>query len=337
MSLPTYIRNRRHRPEEFLARAFNLPVAAAKKIVTAYRWWEENDYDGYYINPPKRHVRPFWLVPKLPAEQEVVLGPAGSATDTAKLVEFQVDTQGHFEVGYTMMQALSTMFLVEILDGGNNNKSLMNVPVHARTIAGSARRPLIWPESYFLNVENAPRSLFCNFRNLSPSENRVRWTFHGRRWYHKEAPGFVQEAIFKRFQRMEKTYTYFLALQGLQPFTAEGATPGAVTLAPGQLLQENSAPFFKATDEADTEVQKTAVFSDGPFEFQLRESQSGRSLSNGFIRVESGWGDGEFPFVFGGETFLIERNYEVLFEVRNLHTTTNRVFPTMIGRRLQYA
>jgi len=313
------------------------------RMLQLYKQWEEKDFEGYYINPTKRHVRPFWPLPKAAAEQALVLAAAGTPGDTVPHVQYQVDTQGHYEIAYTMFAATSPNFLVQIFDGGNVNKSLMNREVHARTIAGSARRPLIWPETYFLNVEDAPRTISVSFRNLSALSNTVRWAFHGRRWYHKEAPPNVQEAIFKKFERMEKTYTYFLTLSLPEsqygPSTPEGANPPAITLAAGQTLQENSAPIFWATDEADTEVFKTTVFaSQGPgsFEFQLREAQSGRTLSNGFVSDVNGWGDGEFPFVLP-ETFLMERNYKVLFEVRNLSGAENRIFPTLIGRRLQYA
>lgn len=337
MSLPTYVKQRRTpKPEDFLARNLNVSIPEAMRILQVYKQWEEGDFVGYYINPTKRHVRPFWLLPRDAAEQELTLAAAGAPGDQAKLIQFQVDTQGHFEMAYTMFQATSPEFLVEIMDGGNNLKGLQNQPLHARTIAGNARRPLIWPETYFLNVQNAPRTMMMNFRNLSALENKVRWCFHGRRWYHKEAPPNVQLAIEKRFGRMEKTYTYFLTLSPESMSPPENANAPGLTLAAGQLLQEGQAPFFWATDEADTEIHKLTVVSTGPFEFQLRERQSGRTLSNGFVQVTNGWGDGEFPFVWA-ETFLIERNYQVIFEVRDLSGAENIIYPTMIGRRLQYA
>lgn len=340
MSLPTYIRKRKHpNPADYLCETLGMPPQTVYRFLQAYNQWRDHDFEGYYINPTKRHVRPFWLLPDRPEQQALVLAAAGTPGDTVKNVAFQVDTQGHFEIAYSMFEATSPNFLVTIKDGGNNLAQLMNEECHARVIAGSAKKPLIWPESYFLNVQDAARTVFVDFRNLSAQPNTVRWTFHGRRWYHKEAPPNVQEAITKKFERMEKTYTYFLTLVPLGQSTPEGANPPAVTLAAGQTLIENQAPIFKATNEADTEVMKVGVFATqgpGSFDYQLREMQSGRTLSNGFTADVNGWGDGEFPFVFG-ESLLIERNYEVLFEVRNLAGAENRIFPVMIGRRLQYA
>lgn len=371
MSLPTYIRRRRTPdPAQFLAKNLGPELlreldagltAAAKagkpdqfikdwalqwsgagrwnRVLQAYKHWEEKDFDGYYVNPPKRHVRPFWLLPKLYDEQAVTLGPAGTAAASSPMLAFEVDTSGHFEIAYTLFQATDPNFLVQIFDGGNVLKSLMNREVHARTIAGSARRPLIWPETYFVNAQEAARTIFVSLRNLSLSSNTVRWAFHGRRWYHKEADDETRRAIERKFGRMEKTYTYFLTLQPLPTASPEAANAPGVTLAAGQSLLENQAPSFKATDEADTEVHKVAVYATagpGSFDFQIREKRNGRTLSNGFVTDISGWGDGEFPFVYP-ETFLIERNHEVSFEVRNLAGVENVIYPTLIGRRLQYA
>jgi len=336
MSLPVYVRRRRTpRPQDFIANQLKIPVGEAMRFLQSLKSWEK-DFDGYYINPTKRHVRPFWMVPKQAEQQALTLAAAGAAGDRAKLVQFEVDTTGHYEIESTMFVATSSDFLVEIFDGGNNMKGLQNQEIHARTIAGTARRKFIWPESYFLNVQNAPRTLLMNFRNLSAAPNTVRWSFHGRRWYHNEAPPNVAKAIWERFEDMEKTYTYFLTLQPNVPETGVWANSPAVTLAAGQALTENQAPQFHATDEADTEIHKLTYSATGAFEFQLRERQSGRTLSNGFVQVTNGWGDGEFPFVLP-ETLLIERNYQLLLEVRDLSGAENIIYPTLTGRRLQYA
>ena len=346
MSLPTYIRKRTYpKPQDYLTKALGVPVQQVDRFLQEYNKWQES-YEGFYINPTKRHVRPFWLVPKLPTEQVFTLQPAGMAGDRVQGISFEVDTQGHFEIAYAMVHAtdvlgvaVSPNFLVEIFDGGNNMKGLQNRELHAKAVAGTARRPFIWPETYFVNTQNAARTIFMNFRNLDPlNAVVVRWSFHGRRWYHLEADAEVQRAIAEKFERSEKTYTYFLTLtlDGYPPSTPEGANAPGITLAAGQTLQENSAPFFWATNEADTEIHKLTYFATGPFEFQLRENESGRTLSNGWVQVTSGWGDGEFPFVLP-ETFLMERNYKVLFEVRDLSGAQNVIYPVLTGRRLQYA
>jgi hypothetical protein len=54
------------------------------------------------------------------------------------------------------------------------------------------------------------------------------------------------------------------------------------------------------------------------------------------VRVESGWGNAEFPFVFQ-ESLLIERNYDIAVDVRDLSALSqNRIFLTFHARRLWY-
>ena len=54
------------------------------------------------------------------------------------------------------------------------------------------------------------------------------------------------------------------------------------------------------------------------------------------ILGENGWGNAEFPFVFQ-ESLLIERNYDIAVDVRDLSgLSENRVFLTFHARRLWY-
>ncbi len=280
-----------------------------------------------FINKTKRHVRSFWLMgdPKT-----IALAAAGGAGDSVLGVPFEVDTQGHFEWAYIMAHArddqgvVNSDFLIKIYDPGTR-RDLMNEPIHAATLCGTARRPGILTETYLLNTENAGRELQISVINLRNRPNNVEIALHGRRWYHKEAPADVQQEMREFFQYKERTTTYWLTTKG-----------GFFTLGPLQELLNNAAPIMEADDEADTEVFKITAFSDGPFDFRLRELASGKTISNDFVRVESGWGNAEFPFVFQ-ESLLIERNYDIAVDVRDLSALSqNRIFLTFHARRLWY-
>lgn len=338
MSLPTYIRRRRvPDPVAYLDNAFGRKQVETgpafwNRVLQLHKQWQE-DYDGFYINPAKRSVRPWWLVADRAADQALVV--AGNATSA--FIPFTIDTTGHYEVSYIMHQATSTNYVVEIFDGGNNMKKFMNQEIHAETIAGTARRPFVLPESWVFNVEDAPRTIFVRFRDRSGSSNTIRWCFHGRRWFQKEAIAPVQEAIYRRFQRRERLFSYFLTLDGIPTGSTEDDNTPAIRLTADQSVIENRAPYFWTTDEADTELIKMTFRSTGVFEFQLREFQNGgRILSNGFIRNTMGMGDGEFPFVFP-EGYLLERNHKLGIDLRDLSSAQNDIYLTVIGRRLQYA
>lgn len=274
-----------------------------------------------YINPAKRHVRPYWLTSNAPATPtpQIVAIPAGGTTNP---IPYPVDTQGHFEIFYTMFEADDPRILVNIFDPGTR-RNLMNRPVHIATIAGNAERPFFWPESYFMNVGNGPRELQVTFTDFSGAPNNVRMVFYGRKLYQNEAPPDVQEKMIEYFQKRERTNVYFLT------------TLNDVNLLAGQALTGPASPVFEATDEADTEVIKLSAVSDGDFEFSLREQRNNRTLSNNPIINTSGWGTAQFPFILQ-ETFLIERNYDVSFEVTDLSGAPNDIFTTMTARRLYF-
>lgn len=281
-----------------------------------------------FINKTKKHVRSFWV---LGQPKTIVAAVAGTPGASVLGVPFEVDTQGHFEWAYIMAHARNQIgvdnkdFLLKIFDPGTR-RDLMNDAIHAETICGTARRPGILTETYLLNTENAGRELQISVENLDPLyQNNIEIALHGRRWYHKESPPDVQEEMRNYFQHKERTTHYWLTTKG-----------GVVVLAAGQELINNAAPLMEADDEADTEVFKITSKSDGPFEFRLRELATGKTISNDYIRVENGWGNAEFPFVFQ-ESLLIERNYDVAVDIRDLSgLQQNRVFLTFHARRLWY-
>lgn len=281
-----------------------------------------------FINKTKKHVRSFWL---LGQPKTLVLQAAGAAdqADRVLSVPFQVDTQGHFEWAYLMAHARSAGgvdnkdFAIKIFDPGTR-RDLMNEEIHAATICGTARRPGILTETYLLNTENAGRELQFSVRNLRNDVNNVEIALHGRRWYHKESPPDVQEEMRSFFQHKERTTHYWLTTKG-----------GFLTLAANEDLVNSQAPIMEADDEADTEVFKITAHSTGAFDFRLRELASGKTLMNEFVRVESGWGNAEFPFVFQ-ESLLIERNYDVAVDIRDLSGAENQVWLTFHCRRLWY-
>jgi hypothetical protein len=273
-----------------------------------------------YINPVKRHVRPFWLTSQGPGPTpQVVAIPAGGTTNP---IPYPVDIQGSFEIFYIMFEADDPRIDVNIFDPGTR-RSWSNRPIRLGTIAGTATRPFYLPESYLLNTDNGPRDLQVTFTDVSGAPNNVRMVFYGRRLYQNEAPPDVQEEMVKYMQKKERTNVYFLTSRD------------PITIPPLGILSGPTAAIFEATDEADTEVMKTTFVADGLFTFQLRELRSNRTLGNNPIISTSGWGTGQFPFVFQ-ETFLIERNYDVAFELTDLSGESNNVFPTMIARRLYY-
>ena len=269
-----------------------------------------------YINPAKRHVRTFWLSP---LESDVITIPANGKTKAT----YEISTEGHFEINSLIFESDDPQIKVNIFDNGTR-RNLMNRPVVLPTIAGTGERPFYWPETYFMNVVDGPRSLTVEFEDFSGADNDVRMIFAGRRWYFNEATPDVQLEMQKKFGNRERTNVYFLT------------TEEDIIIPANDELVDAQAPRFEATDEADTEIKKLTRFStSGEFEVRFRELRSNRALSNGFIHASNVFGDAEFPFVMP-ETLLLERNYDLAMDIRNLIGIQNDIFITATARRLYY-
>ncbi len=278
--------------------------------------------EGLGVNPIKPHVRGYWLAD--PNKSSIVLAASAGANQAGAVGElnFLIDFQGHFD--WASIVGVSTgAFVLEFFDPGSQRR-LQNRPVHSTCIVGVGQRQFRLPEPYFFNVGDAQRQLKCYLRDLSGSENTVRLNLIGRRIYHKEAPPDVALDLARMFGFGSRTYSYFLVpnetkSDGTIASIASGGT-GSVT--------------FESDASADTEVQKLMVASTGAFSFTLRERATNRLLMPNTVHSQNGWGNAEFPF-YWADTYLLERQKQVIMDITNLSGETNFIYPVMACRRLQ--
>jgi len=278
--------------------------------------------EGLAINPIKPHVRSYWLAD--PNQTLVVLPASAGANQVGAVRElnFLIDSQGHFD--WTSIVGLSTgAFMLEFFDPGSQRR-LQNRPINSDCIVGSAQRQFRLPEPYFFNIGDAQRQLKCYLRDLSGAENTVRLNLIGRRIYHKEAPPDVALDLEKTFGFGSRTYSYFLVPN-------ETKSDGTVTAVTGN---GTSSFTFESDASADTEVQKLMVSSTGAFTFTLRERATNRLLMPNAVHKDNGFGYAEFPFIFP-DTYLLERQKQVIMDVTDLSGSSNFIYPVMAGRRLQ--
>ena len=76
------------------------------------------------------------------------------------------------------------------------------------------------------------------------------------------------------------------------------------------------------------------VASTGVFSFTLRERDTNRLLMPNAVHSQNGWGNAEFPF-FHADTYLLERQKQVIMDVTDLSGNSNFIYPVMAARRLQ--
>ncbi len=278
--------------------------------------------EGLGVNPIKPHVRSYWLAD--PNQATIVLAASAGANQAGARSElgFLIDSQGHFD--WASIVGVSTgAFALEFFDPGTR-RNLQNRPVHSSCIVGVGQRQFRLPEPYFFNVGDSQRQLMCYLRDLSGASNTVRLNLIGRRIYHKEAPPDVALDLQRIFGMGSRTYSYFLTPNEIRD---NGTTP-AVT-------GNGTASFtFESDASADTEIQKLMVSSTGAFSFTLRERDTNRLLMPNAVHSQNGWGNAEFPY-FWADTYLIERQKQVIMDVTDLSGSTNYIYPVMAARRLQ--
>ena len=333
-------------------------------IVQHYRATRGRSYvvgaDGkIQVDPTKRHIWPFTLVSEpeeilVPAAVEMCPGQfAGGGVDQA--VIFPIDNKGPFEICYTSFSARvasgpragqpADQFMVIIFDP-DNEPLLMNREIHARTIAGgwgtplgagfstalqsAGGRPLVWPESFFLDPEANGKAIMMAYRNLSTDPIIVRWAFHGVRYYDVAS---YDEALRDRSA---------MAGPGRTSFPYFYTTDTNVRLAAGAKFDFD----VRLTDEADVEIYRMTKYSANPFLWRLQEKAGKRPLDSagpGTVAVPNGvhsdfgWGDGEFPFV-PYETMYYEQNTKVMISMVNAFTSEDLlIYPTLCCRKILHA
>jgi hypothetical protein len=267
------------------------------------------------VNPIKEHVRGYWLTSN-PVKFSLTAGAPRVELD------FLIDSQGHFDWAY-ILGATATPYFLDFFDPGTRRR-LSNKPVHSSTVVGSGKRPFRLPEPYFFNVGDAQRNLIVTATRIAADVTDARLVMYGRRFYHKEAPPDVGQEVNKKFGDGWRTHSYFLVPKEYEQ-TGE----------PPVIPANGSTVFtFDMDNDAHTDLHKLMYSATGAFQFQIRERDMNRTLGNGPIQVLSGWGNAEFPFYFA-DSYLLERNKQLLVEIDDLSGNDNTIYLTMAGRRLQ--
>lgn len=314
------------------------------------------------VDPAKRHVSPFTLLTE-PEEVEVPgADPMGTLSTGQVLLRggvvsqpaiLPIDNKGPFELCYIHSVARFTagersgqpasQYTVVVYDP-EFQPLLMNREIHVRTMAGgfgsslgdtfgnepvnsAGGRPLVLPETLFMEPEDAGRAIMVGFRNLTGDPIKVRMTFHGIRYYDLASYRSARKEKEDMYGKGRTAWPYFLTTDTNINMAADATNDFDIRI----------------TDEADMEIFKAAKYSDAEFLFRLMEKAGSRFLDSGGTNVlgsihsSLGFGDAEFPFI-PYETMYFERNYKLILRVSNtIGGGQNRIWPTFIGRRIGYA
>lgn len=274
---------------------------------------------NYYVNPAKRFIRPYWLNSN---PEQIVL----AANGVSGPVPFVVDEAlGHFEIYYMVCQSTGP-FTFRIVDEGRNYW-WSNREIHVDTAAGTAQRPFIFPETYFLNTSGGTRQLTISCTDISGAANTIRMVLVGRRFVYREAPEVVWRKFESYYAQRERTNLFFLTTE--LPITA---------LVPGVANAQNFD--FWTTSDAYFEAIKLTYATFPPntaLDIRLWEFGSGRTFlpANTRTDINNMWGNSQFPSI-PPESYLFDRDYRLRGDVVNTDVANCNVFLTIIGRRIKY-
>lgn len=283
------------------------------------------------INEMKRYVKPYTLSIE---PFEVTLSP-DQVTDP---IIMPLDGKGHFEVVRAhFMSEQPEGFSIEIFDPGGlqaDRPTLMNREVHVSTIAAggttdfasstiinggsSAGRPFVWPETFWMNVDEGTKALFVKFRNLSSEENRVRFSLHGNRWYHMMAPDKIADRMLEIYRRRFRTMPYFYTTDNFVALEASGGDDFSMRLG----------------DDGFSDIHKLMSWSnDRDFSALISEVATGKKYMESAIHRKLVFGDGQLPFL-KWEPTLFEPNYKLNFNLTDLSGEANEVWITAAARKV---
>lgn len=287
------------------------------------------------VNPLKKWVTPYTLV----TDPGDITLAGGAVSEPIPMV---IDGKGHFEIFDAFYRSSeSEGFTVTLLDadslGPDQRPLLMNREIHVATIASgegatlplsgsfgpetAGGRPYRWPETFWMDVSHAKRGamIVALFRNLSDSENTIRFSLHGRRWYHLHADAVAAERMEEIYRSRPRSMPYF--------WTTDEYVEKA--------SNQSEVDFqIRLGDDAWSELHKLTVRATNVFDILLFETASGRKFMDQAIRSDLVFGSGEFPLMLA-ESTLLEPNMKLTARIRYPSgAEANEIWMTFAGRKV---
>ena len=279
------------------------------------------------LNDAKRFIRPFVLTPDAPNNNGMAINPAVGASITAPS---SITQEGPFEgfhliADSTTFRAVGDHQCTVMMRDMGSQKYLMNRVVHANTVFGTSQFPCLLKEFMFLEEE---RSISWTFQNLFPVANNIQPIISGRRFYQSSAGNAPLNAyITKRKLRYIKTTPFFLTTNLPLVIAAGQTVPFQMTVDPDGAFDGYafSAVWYDTTLGA-------GFLNTGTFTWELRDSESRRSLMTGRMNEQLALGDGRLPFQLP-ESIYVMPNMRLELEVTNTHPNPLSNSFTILGKK----
>lgn len=275
----------------------------------------------------KKVVRPF-------SYTSAPTTPVNVAANGRAIIQFAINKEAAFEfcklAAVVDIPALGQYgirgddFTFRIIEGGKQN-ALSNGFIHNLIGTGSGIFPHVLPQPLWLKPAGSIQIEVVNLRAV-PID--IHFEFQGKHYYLREFENITQVPDFLALSQQEKLF--FLATQKkwLSPYYYTLDTE-SLTLAAGAAGNAQ----ISIRQSGDFEVFAWASYSDAPFTWQARESNTGRFFSNQPLASAASLGDGERPRILP-ETMWIDSNSDVYIDFVNLDPlNANTIYFTLIGRQ----
>lgn len=282
--------------------------------------------DGNYVfNNLMFGVKPYYLTPNNvqlnPQHPEQIVIPAAGVS--AQISMFCVD-EGGFEGDYLTAEYGRDQYgdplymKVEIFDDVRK-RPITGQPCHIVTLFGTGQRPLVLPESLFLDKREA---IWMRAYDLSGAASWIRPVVHGQRIFtDRMRDKSLDEYREKRILRARYMLPYICPTD--EDMVLEG---GAASRAEYYYTNDAIGHF---------EIKKLTYYSQYPFKFKITD-EGGQQLSRDWVHATAGLGTAQYPFITYG-SWVVRARGVVRIELESLpdaagtyHNDT--IYLTFVGR-----
>ena len=212
-----------------------------------------------------------------------------------------------------------TIFMEEV----GESRRFMNLPIHIRTLAGTAQLPGVFRENYYMLSNNM---ITATFEKVAGGAVNVRPFFIGGQYYPwstdilawPEQRAYLHNLIKKMAKRKQYVWPYW--------FTTD---PSPIVLA------ANATARFAVPvgDDSHFEAMAMTQVSTGNFSLQITETKTRQTLMNGPVTEVNAIGDAQFPSLFP-KPYLVPAGEVLVFDFTDLSGAQNTIHFTLQGRRL---
>ncbi len=293
-----------------------------------------NGNNGIAVDRMRRYVLPYWLgfdkinfpypysVPASPAlGQSVIahtnntLSGSGSSFGTpflAKYLMFQDSSVGSAAAIWTLRMKHM------------NGRDYMNNMIHIRALAGTAKLPFVIREHLMLLSEE---SIYVETQKISGAAANMR-LFLGGEQYFPDSASIVDAATGAQMKKLlsqwkeRSKYVY--------PFwmtTGDASGPPPLVVAGSATVQTT----IKIGDHY--EVFSMTVISTGDFSWDITETRTGQTLSNGRATGTNALGDATYPTIFPF-SYLLVKGSQLKITLVDTSGSSNNIYLCFQGRKI---